>query len=74
VFNYANRLLEMGQIICDPWNYVLFGILELGGPPALMVNGYIDAVGNVVGTLYDRRAECCVWDITPRSTARVGMG
>ena len=64
-FNYENRLLRMGQIICDRSNYVVHGVLELGGPGAVLADGHGEYVGNAVER--DSRVECCVClDISPR--------
>ena len=63
-FNYENRLLKMGQIICDRSNYVLHGVRELGLGGVAMADGHGEYVGNAVER--DSRVECCVClDISP---------
>ncbi len=73
MFDYGNRLLKLGRIFNEQSEVLkVCGVMELGGPPAVLADGYNAYVGNAVE--YDSRVECCVClDISPRVDGGSGL-
>ena len=77
-FNYANRLLKMGDVAAQPaaeggplrGGAAIHCVLDIGGPP--LAGHFSDLVGNAVGR--DVRVECAIClDMTPKREGGKGL-
>ena len=68
-FNYANRLLKMGDVAGQS-AAAIHCVLDIGGPP--LAGHFSDLVGNAVGR--DVRVECAIClDMTPKREGGKGL-